>query len=476
MIPTSSNVPWVGENPFSSASTPKTSEPPGLGVAVETPSGWDAGRPPEPWWSSSRSPSWTRRRPAGRRGADDGDAGPGDGTLGQERAAVDAISHGPPLDGGRPALRRPHVDAVLPGRAVGPAPLAPARRAVPAPVPGAGRRPGAAGTADAVGLTVALGAARGHRAAAVVAPGVGSGRGCPSDRGPRRYARSGGLGDRRLPALGRRACPRTRSGPTPPTSSGSPTGPSGAGPAARPTSTGSPLRRYLAFLATRRYAKATIARTAASLRSYFGWCARRGLVAADPSVRLSAPSPDSRLPRVLGHAELDRLLEPARRAAPRRPARRPRPVRSPRTCATTPCSSCSTAAACGWPSCAGSTSTTSTSTSGVVTVTGKGSKQRQVLVHDRCVEARPGLAGRPPGGHGRRGVASRRPLLQRAGQPARAPGRAPDPRPPVAGAHPPPRPAPQLRHPPARRGRRPPGGAGTARAMPACRPRRSTLM
>ena len=75
------------------------------------------------------------------------------------------------------------------------------------------------------------------------------------------------------------------------------------------------LRRYLAFLATRRYAKATISRTAASLRSYFGWCARRGLVTADPSVRLSAPSPDSRLPRVLGQAELDRLLGPGRGGA-----------------------------------------------------------------------------------------------------------------------------------------------------------------
>src|SRR5450755_750490 len=37
------------------------------------------------------------------------------------------------------------------------------------------------------------------------------------------------------------------------------------------------LRRYLAFLSTRRYSKATIARTAASLRSYFLWCAKRGL-------------------------------------------------------------------------------------------------------------------------------------------------------------------------------------------------------
>src|ERR1700736_405962 len=71
------------------------------------------------------------------------------------------------------------------------------------------------------------------------------------------------------------------------------------------------LRRYLAFMATRRYSKATIARTAASLRSYFQWCSKRGLIEGDPSTRLSAPSPESRLPRVLGHGELRELLEPS---------------------------------------------------------------------------------------------------------------------------------------------------------------------
>ena len=47
MMPTSSKVPWVGEKPFSSASTPKTSEPPVFGVAVETPSGWVPVEPPD---------------------------------------------------------------------------------------------------------------------------------------------------------------------------------------------------------------------------------------------------------------------------------------------------------------------------------------------------------------------------------------------------------------------------------------------
>ncbi|MHB1518859.1 MAG: tyrosine-type recombinase/integrase [Acidimicrobiales bacterium] len=70
------------------------------------------------------------------------------------------------------------------------------------------------------------------------------------------------------------------------------------------------LRRYLASLSTRRYARSSIARAASSLRSYFKWCARRGLIAGDPSARLSAPSARSRLPRVLAHSELESLLDP----------------------------------------------------------------------------------------------------------------------------------------------------------------------
>jgi len=37
MTPTSSKRPWVGSNPCSSASTPKTSDPPFFGVALVTP-------------------------------------------------------------------------------------------------------------------------------------------------------------------------------------------------------------------------------------------------------------------------------------------------------------------------------------------------------------------------------------------------------------------------------------------------------
>ncbi len=68
------------------------------------------------------------------------------------------------------------------------------------------------------------------------------------------------------------------------------------------------LRRYLAYLTTRRYARATVVRKAAALRSYFDWARRRGAVSDDPARRLGTPVGRSRLPRVLDRSELDLLL------------------------------------------------------------------------------------------------------------------------------------------------------------------------
>ena len=139
------------------------------------------------------------------------------------------------------------------------------------------------------------------------------------------------------------------------------------------------LRRYLAYLATRRYAKASIARIAASLRSYFQWCARRGLVADDPSSRLSAPSPDSRLPRVLGHGELLELLEPEADEEGADPS--PVDRRDDAVLELLYGSGLRVAELCDLDM--GHVDLGRM----VVTVTGKGSKQRQVLIHEQCAQA-----------------------------------------------------------------------------------------
>ncbi|MEO5724059.1 MAG: tyrosine-type recombinase/integrase [Ilumatobacteraceae bacterium] len=70
------------------------------------------------------------------------------------------------------------------------------------------------------------------------------------------------------------------------------------------------LRRYVAALTTRRYAKRSIARKVAALHRYFDWARRSGVVESDPSLALRAPSGEGRLPRVLDHHEVEALLQP----------------------------------------------------------------------------------------------------------------------------------------------------------------------
>jgi integrase/recombinase XerC len=69
------------------------------------------------------------------------------------------------------------------------------------------------------------------------------------------------------------------------------------------------LRRYLAYLATRRQARTTMARKAAALRCYFSWAVKRGAATVDPARRLTAPSGGARLPRVLDRAEIEVMLD-----------------------------------------------------------------------------------------------------------------------------------------------------------------------
>ena len=104
------------------------------------------------------------------------------------------------------------------------------------------------------------------------------------------------------------------------------------------------LRRYVAFLTTRRYAKRTIARKVAALRRYFALAApRRRHRRRSQRVAAGAIRRGSAASGAVGHR--DRPL--ARRA------RRPTTSRCGGGIATMPCSSCSTAVVCVSASCAG---------------------------------------------------------------------------------------------------------------------------
>ena len=69
------------------------------------------------------------------------------------------------------------------------------------------------------------------------------------------------------------------------------------------------LRRYVAYLTTRGFARRTIARKVAGLRRYFSWLRRNSFIDADPSVSLHAPGGQGRLPKVLSHGDIEVLLD-----------------------------------------------------------------------------------------------------------------------------------------------------------------------
>ena len=69
------------------------------------------------------------------------------------------------------------------------------------------------------------------------------------------------------------------------------------------------LRRYSAWLTGQGFAASTVARRLASLRSFFRYLRRQGLVRSDPSAGLRNPKQPRRLPRLLRVDEVIRLLD-----------------------------------------------------------------------------------------------------------------------------------------------------------------------
>jgi integrase/recombinase XerC len=69
------------------------------------------------------------------------------------------------------------------------------------------------------------------------------------------------------------------------------------------------LRRWLAHLASRGYARSTIARRAAAVRTFYRFALRRGLIERNPSSLLISPKLGTRLPSVLKPGEAESLVE-----------------------------------------------------------------------------------------------------------------------------------------------------------------------
>lgn len=69
------------------------------------------------------------------------------------------------------------------------------------------------------------------------------------------------------------------------------------------------LRGYVSALHEAGYAKTSVARRMASLRTFFKFCLREGLAEANPAKPLRNPRPDRKLPHFLSSEEIGKLLD-----------------------------------------------------------------------------------------------------------------------------------------------------------------------
>lgn len=69
------------------------------------------------------------------------------------------------------------------------------------------------------------------------------------------------------------------------------------------------LRAYLTWLHQQGYARATVARRLAAVRSWCRFLCRQGILTDNPASGLRGPRPEKRLPHFLGERELARLLQ-----------------------------------------------------------------------------------------------------------------------------------------------------------------------
>src|ERR1700691_4206257 len=69
------------------------------------------------------------------------------------------------------------------------------------------------------------------------------------------------------------------------------------------------LRAFTVWLHEQEYAKTTIARRVAAVRTWFKFLCRQGMVATNPAEGLRAPRQDKKLPHFLSENELKQLLQ-----------------------------------------------------------------------------------------------------------------------------------------------------------------------
>lgn len=69
------------------------------------------------------------------------------------------------------------------------------------------------------------------------------------------------------------------------------------------------LQAYLKELKNENYASATVSRNTATIRAFFQYLLKQGILKEDPSENLKPPKVEKKMPRVLSIQEVDRILE-----------------------------------------------------------------------------------------------------------------------------------------------------------------------
>ena len=69
------------------------------------------------------------------------------------------------------------------------------------------------------------------------------------------------------------------------------------------------VREFLAYLHAQNYTKSTTARKLATLRSFYKFCIRRGVVTASPLVAIRTPKQEKRLPKCLDLEQVQKLMD-----------------------------------------------------------------------------------------------------------------------------------------------------------------------
>ena len=69
------------------------------------------------------------------------------------------------------------------------------------------------------------------------------------------------------------------------------------------------LQVYLKELRNENYASATVSRNTATIRAFFQYLLKQGILKQDPSENLKPPKVEKKMPRVLSIQEVDRILE-----------------------------------------------------------------------------------------------------------------------------------------------------------------------